>query len=181
MQYRICSSCKNSLPVIEFSVDNRGYGDGYRTHCKACRKYAALTYRTRTNYSNAASAKRWRDNPINLSAQKSKEYYAANRDAEYARYTRWRLRNSSKLNARRMEYEARKLSATPEWANQKYIELIYEIARLEQQRTGRKCHVDHIVPLKSKVVCGLHCEANLQILFAEDNASKSNRIWPEAA
>lgn len=62
------------------------------------------------------------------------------------------------------------------WANKKYIKLFYLLAKEEGKRTGRDVQVDHIVPLKSDVVCGLHNEFNLQLLFKEDNISKSNRF-----
>lgn len=44
--------------------------------------------------------------------------------------------------------------------------------------------VDHIVPLIGKingkiVVCGLHCEANLQIMSIEDNKRKGHTLWPD--
>lgn len=44
--------------------------------------------------------------------------------------------------------------------------------------TGIQHQVDHIVPLRHPLVCGLHCEANLQVIPALDNQRKSNRIWP---
>ena len=38
--------------------------------------------------------------------------------------------------------------------------------------------VDHIIPLNSKVVCGLHIETNLRIIDLEENKSKGNRFKP---
>jgi hypothetical protein len=72
-----------------------------------------------------------------------------------------------------------KKSAEPVWANRKYIDLFFRMAKDEKIRTSREVHVDHIVPLKSDKVCGLHCEDNLQLLFKEDNISKGNRRWPD--
>lgn len=72
-----------------------------------------------------------------------------------------------------------KASATPSWAN---IELIREIYRLCQEitsETGLQHHVDHLVPLKSDFVCGLHVEHNLRIVPATENLRKHNRTWPD--
>lgn len=62
-----------------------------------------------------------------------------------------------------------KHKATPPWADQEKIKAIYR---------GRPPghHVDHIVPLVSRVVCGLHCEANLQYLPAKENMRKKNKF-----
>ena len=63
-----------------------------------------------------------------------------------------------------------KLQATPHWANQEVIKQIYKEA------TEKGMHVDHIVPLNNPLVCGLHCEFNLQILPATENLRKSNKF-----
>jgi hypothetical protein len=54
------------------------------------------------------------------------------------------------------------------------MNLFYKIAKMEQQRIGKPVHVDHIYPLNSDWVCGLHCEQNMQLLIAADNIAKSN-------
>lgn len=91
----------------------------------------------------------------------------------------WAKAHPAVYAARNARREAQKLNATPKWANQKYIKIWYQIARLEEQRLGVKCHVDHIVPLKSKLVCGLHNEFNMQVLTATENMKKHNIYWPD--
>lgn len=44
---------------------------------------------------------------------------------------------------------------------------------------GRKVHVDHIVPLKGTLVCGLHCGDNMQLLTDSLNSKKHNSFWPD--
>ena len=67
------------------------------------------------------------------------------------------------------------LKATPSWANDFFIEEIYMLCQLRTELTGIKHHVDHIVPLRSKVVCGLDVHNNLRVIPAEDNMKKGNR------
>lgn len=91
-------------------------------------------------------------------------------------YGRTSLASERKRSANR---RSAKLQATPKWASEALILAIYEECQLLSEETGIPHHVDHAVPLISDIVCGLHCEANLQILPALDNLSKGNRHWPD--
>lgn len=69
--------------------------------------------------------------------------------------------------------------ASPVWRNHKLILEIYAHARRLSKMTGIQHHVDHIVPLTSKLVCGLHNEFNLRVIPGDENLKKHNRHWPD--
>ena len=91
----------------------------------------------------------------------------------------YRLNNKDKVNAKTARRRATKLNATPYWLtdeHKKEIIRIYKNCLEISKQTGVQHHVDHIVPLKGKEVCGLHVPWNLQILTATENISKNNRL-----
>ena len=78
-----------------------------------------------------------------------------------------------------MEYHTRKMNAMPKWLTKEerdFIISLYKHAKYIEKMFGIKCHVDHIIPLRGENVCGLHVPWNLQILTAEDNLKKGNRL-----
>ena len=95
-------------------------------------------------------------------------------DLEYLEKTRkqsreWPAKNRAAYRAKLARRRAVLKKASPVWADSKAI--------LEMYKTCPKgYHVDHIIPLNGKNVCGLHVHWNLQHLLAKDNLSKGNKL-----
>lgn len=65
--------------------------------------------------------------------------------------------------------------ATPDWLTEDHwaqIHAFYREAQALTEATGEEYHVDHIVPLAGKHVCGLHAPWNLQVLRGIENVKK---------
>ena len=92
---------------------------------------------------------------------------------------RYQKRHPGKVNAMTAMYYARKIRANTKWANKFFIKEAYHLAELRTRSFGFQWHVDHIVPLKSNIVCGLHCEQNIQVIPGKLNCSKGNRMWSD--
>ena len=72
--------------------------------------------------------------------------------------------------------------ATPLWLtedNLRDIKKIYKKRDYLNNTLNIKHHVDHIVPLVSEYVCGLHVPWNLEVIEANENLRKSNSVWPD--
>jgi hypothetical protein len=70
--------------------------------------------------------------------------------------------------------------ATCSWANADAIAEHYRNAARLTVATGVKWVVDHIVPLRSKLVSGLHNEHNLQVMTDAENRAKGCRLVDNA-
>lgn len=73
--------------------------------------------------------------------------------------------------------EARLRGTNPDalvsWANPVIVANIYARAK-ELRARGEDVQVDHIVPIQSDEVCGLHWEGNLQLMMGINNKRKGN-------
>jgi hypothetical protein len=135
----------------------------------------------REKWISTGDNKEKRRSSINAWQQKNREkvredtrkWRELNKDKMRALIAAWGGRNPDKLRAYVRRRQAAKIQAVPAWADTEAIIRIYKKA------VQMRAHVDHIVPLRSKVVCGLHVANNLQLLTASENAAKGNRHWPD--
>lgn len=107
-----------------------------------------------------------------------KARYEKNKDRILLRNKTYRENNRGVVSASKAKRRSQKLKATPKWMTKEDFAAVqewYQLAKDLQWLSEEKLHVDHIVPLLGKDVCGLHIAANLQILPASENLRKKNK------
>jgi hypothetical protein len=184
MLTKVCTCCKIEKNIDEYHRSKSGKY-GVKAECNLCRKkWNEANRKAKSEYNrvyqkaNKESISAYYQANRVVKLEYSRAYRKVNKDkiAEYA--SAYQKANPHIINAITAKRKSSKLQATPAWADLKAIKGVYELAVIFN-RTGMNLHVDHIVPLQSDLVCGLHCEANLQLLPASDNISKGNRHWPD--
>jgi hypothetical protein len=185
-----CKPCKKQYDAIRYSKNREEVKTKvklYRSNNKEKIKESSKEYKKQYRIDNKEKIskqdaeyreknkdkiKQWFDNNKNNKSKYDKLYQIKNKDKikEYRKENKERYCN---LNAKRRAILGQ---AAVFWANDKKIESIYLKAKELEQQDGIKRHVDHIVPLQGKNVCGLHVENNLQILTAHENHKKSNKF-----
>lgn len=92
---------------------------------------------------------------------------------------KWYQANKHIKRASTAKRRAQLRQATVNWADVAKIKAIYAEADRLTHETEIEHVVDHIIPLSSKVVCGLHWEGNLRVITNEENGHKGNKLLPE--
>jgi 5-methylcytosine-specific restriction endonuclease McrA len=186
-----CSKCGCFLSPQAFTKA-KWLDIGLRSDCKECRKKASKNINFRALARELGHA-RYPGKPCKKCGKS--ERFTGNGGCVHCKYEQ--NRNSPATKQYRKVYyrehydkvvanvKSRKLAKiqrVPPWLTSEHkqqIASVYRQAQILTQETGVQMHVDHIVPLKGKIVSGLHVPWNLQILSKEENLAKNNK-WKSA-
>jgi hypothetical protein len=181
-----CSKCK-SEKQSSFFCTNKKSKDGLQGWCREC-----INAARRKPPKNEETLIREKEERRHLKLEKKRQHYQKNKEKyrktstehyknnseKYKQRAReWVINNRERHNSNCMQRYTSKMHAFPSWLSKDdkwLIQQFYDIAKIRTETTGVKYHVDHIVPLRGKIVCGLHVPWNLQVITASQNCSKRN-------
>lgn len=200
---KTCSKCTISKSYDNFHL-GKNYKDGYKSWCISCErqwskdnsnperrkvweknnqdkvKQHRKKVRQNNNLKNISSEKII-FNKLCSKCNKTKictDFYICNQNSDGYSYKckeceKSRLKNHYIHNKKNRQISARnchlkRKQRLVKWANLQKIAEIYK-------NRPEGYHVDHIIPLNGKDVCGLHVENNLQYLPKVDNLKKGNK------
>lgn len=174
---KTCTDCHVCKKLDCFSPQKKGKF-GVTSRCKPCVSERGKKWHKENPEKARISKAEYNKNNKEKVRLVSKEWRQENSERAKQTGSIWAKKNSDKKVAASARRRAKKLQATPAWADHEWIERFYKLAREMTAKYGVKFTVDHTVPLDSPIVCGLHWEGNLTILTDKHNKSKGNHWWP---
>lgn len=187
---KTCTKCENTLVLSAFYLTHKkDRKPSYRSVCKKCLIADSNERQKAAPENNRMKAKKWREahpekhketwmsyrqRNVEVMRKRCSDWRHNNKDLANSFSAAWSKNNPAKTAAQAAKRRAKLLKATPSWANIDAIQIEYDLAKWCSDVMGEKYHVDHIVPLQGKIVCGLHVHNNLQVIPASLNLTKSN-------
>lgn len=166
-----CNVCGQNRSLADYSK-RAASKDGLSYTCRAC----AADRCNKRRKDNPSAFSDWYKKNKDSRADYWQSWYEKNKEHRSETYAAWRVANKHIVNERNARRRAAILNATPSWADHDKIREFYALASKLTEQTGVKHEVDHIIPLQSKKVCGLHCAKNLQVITKEENVRKRNKM-----
>lgn len=158
----VCTKC-----FIEKSVEDfpkaKTCVSGHRSYCSACKNKQTASYYYKDKQKHRAIADKW----MQANPEKVLQIKQA-----------WKKRNPLQVKVDSAKRSAIKRSASVEW-DLELTDFVFEEAHhlrgIRDTLFGFKWHVDHVIPLQGKNVCGLHVWNNFAVIPASVNLRKNNR------
>lgn len=181
---KFCGYCQIEKPLAAFSARNAS-PDNLAYKCRDCEK----AYRAGRKAEYAALRRASYEKNRERERAQALAYYHANRDEMRAKHLaymertaerqrQYRKETKDEYNARTAKRRAALDERTPPWLTREHftqMQRLYKIAKEIGKMTGEPQHVDHVVPLRGRLVCGLHVPWNLRVVPAALNIAKGNR------
>jgi hypothetical protein len=175
---KTCKCCNKLKDESEF-YKHSSHKDGLYNECKSCVAKQHRNSYLKNKEAVLVTCRVWKENNKEKRLASDKIYREINKDKICTRVKKWAKDNPEKYAATQGKRRASKLNRTPSWLSKEELNKIrevYKLARKLTKETGVVHHVDHIIPLQSKVVSGLHLLCNLQVITAKANLVKSNKL-----
>lgn len=136
-------------------------------------------YREQNREELLAKKRAYNDANKERMAEVKRQCYLRRRDAYLARIkANYEADPEQSIRRERLKATLKK-EATPSWCDMALVKALYRHARALTKEAGVRHHVDHIVPLRHELVCGLHVHNNLRVIPADENWRKHNSFDPD--
>ena len=123
--------------------------------------------------------RKWRENHKEELRAYGVRYREENQEKYRAQIRRWQIANPGALLNYSRKRKAAEAQRCPSWADVVAIRVIYTAAAIAKITwPHQEIHVDHEIPLRGKLVSGLHVHNNLRIIAAKENLQKANKFEP---
>jgi hypothetical protein len=159
----VCVQCSREADAIRYSdkefVSERN--KNYYTHNKqTVLNNAKIRYDANPKEMNLKNTLR-RNAKVEEYRERDRKYSKVHRTEKY-------VHNSKRRKGVEM--------ATPKWADLEEMARIYKLSESLSKNTNIKHNVDHIIPLKHKLVCGLNIPSNMRVITQKENFQKGNKF-----
>jgi len=204
VRYMDNKPCKHGHITERFTVNAQCCECASARQQKKCVKEYQKKYRQ--DPKNKEKANQWRidryinpESPHRETHLKSKNDYTARNIEKIREYARkkyhsqtaeerardrktqreWSKKNKHRVQVYSRLSHLRRKTRHIAWADKEMMFEIYKLRDEITKITGVQYHVDHYYPLQGETICGLHISENMQIITAEENLAKGNKMPEE--